>query len=366
MASIYRRKYVRNGKVVKARKWTISYRGADGRYRTVPGFTDKDATRALARQLEVRSEREAAGLPVADEEQRRKPLGELLDLWERDRARVGLEGYATAKMRRTVGRLAAACDFKSLSDVRRDRVTRFLGGLKAAGKSARTVNYHQEALGLFLAWCREQGWITEHPLDGLKKARRKKARPRRAYTAKEFERLVARSTRHGVIYFAAGLSGLRRNELLLLEKRDLDPAGGRPCWKLRAEISKNRRADVVPMLPDLAPVLRPLWEKLPTPTSRLFPVIPGCRMLTRDLKRAGIARTDAEGRRVDFHSLRYTFCTMMARVMPIQKVKILMRHRTLQMTADLYCDLGLEDVGEDVWNLPSLFRFPTATGAATD
>ena len=42
----------------------------------------------------------------------------------------------------------------------------------------------------------------------------------------------------------------------------------------------------------------------------------------------------------------------MGRVLPIQKVKILMRHKAIRMTADLYMQLGLEDVGEEVWTLP--------------
>jgi hypothetical protein len=54
------------------------------------------------------------------------------------------------------------------------------------------------------------------------------------------------------------------------------------------------------------------------------------------------------------HSFRYTFCTMIGRILPIQKVKILMRHSAIKLTADLYTDLGLEDVGESVWSLPRI------------
>jgi hypothetical protein len=32
-----------------------------------------------------------------------------------------------------------------------------------------------------------------------------------------------------------------------------------------------------------------------------------------------------------------------------------MRHSTIQLTADLYCQLGLADLGEEVWSLPTLF-----------
>jgi integrase len=77
-----------------------------------------------------------------------------------------------------------------------------------------------------------------------------------------------------------------------------------------------------------------------------------------DLKAAGIAKRGADGRTLVFHSLRYSFCVRAALVLPIQKVKLLMTHRTLAMTADLYADLGLDDAGEDVWALPALLPAP--------
>jgi hypothetical protein len=76
-----------------------------------------------------------------------------------------------------------------------------------------------------------------------------------------------------------------------------------------------------------------------------------------------IPRQDERGRWADFHSFRYTFCTFLGKTLPIQKVKILMRHSTIQLTADLYTDLGLDEVGEGVWSLPRLFQPPTRNDA---
>ena len=63
---------------------------------------------------------------------------------------------------------------------------------------------------------------------------------------------------------------------------------------------------------------------------------------------------DDYGRHADFHSFRYTFCRLMGEVLPIQIVKVLMRHQTIGLTADLYGKLGIDDLGEKVWTLPSL------------
>ena len=52
--------------------------------------------------------------------------------------------------------------------------------------------------------------------------------------------------------------------------------------------------------------------------------------------------------------MRYTFCRLMEEVQPIQIVKVLMRHATIALTADLYGKLGIDDLEEKVWNLPSV------------
>jgi hypothetical protein len=53
-------------------------------------------------------------------------------------------------------------------------------------------------------------------------------------------------------------------------------------------------------------------------------------------------------------SSRYRGGTRMGERLPIQKVKTLMGHSTIKLTADLYGELGMEDLAEDVWALPPL------------
>jgi integrase len=114
------------------------------------------------------------------------------------------------------------------------------------------------------------------------------------------------------------------------------------------------------MLPDLVPLLLPAWRALPTPTSRLIgpgglaPKVPRHTTVHADLWRAGIPRVDGAGRHADFHSFRYTFCRLLSETMPIQKVKVLMRHSSITLTADLYGQLGIDDIGDEVWSLPPL------------
>jgi len=209
----------------------------------------------------------------------------------------------------------------------------------------------------FLNWCVvSQGWLEENPLKGFAKAKSggKKTRPRRAYTVEEFNAVCKASLNHGTLYKIAGLCGLRRAELRRLEKRDLTPIGDRPTWHLRAEITKGKRKEIVPMLAECVELIRPLWQKLKQPTDHLFPRIPRTETLHKDLIRAGVRRMDDEGRYVDFHSFRYFFCTLLARHLPIQTVRLLMRHKDIRQTCNLYMDLGLTDVSEAIVRLPPL------------
>jgi integrase len=287
--------------------------------------------------------------------------------------------------RRDVGKQLAkagrACGWKNLTDATAQGFTAFLDDLRDKGRAPRTLNKYHQCVSAFLRWCKAppRRWLAANPLDGLTRAkggRQARRRLRRAYAPDELARLLAAAPdRRRVVYEVAAYSGLRREELRRLRKRDCDPTGPRPRWHLRPEVSKNGLPWNLPMLPECAAVPRPLWEALPSPDSLVFgaargeakgrrgrprpdagPGVPKIGSLYDDLQRAGIERVDARGRHADFHSLRYTFCKAVGTALPIQKVKLLMRHLTLGMTADLYADLEMEDVAQEVWDLPPLFK----------
>jgi integrase len=73
------------------------------------------------------------------------------------------------------------------------------------------------------------------------------------------------------------------------------------------------------------------------------------KFLKRDMKRAGIPYRDATGRVADFHSLRYTFITTLAKagVHPA-KAQRLARHSTVTLTMNVYTSLDVDDLREAV------------------
>ena len=72
-------------------------------------------------------------------------------------------------------------------------------------------------------------------------------------------------------------------------------------------------------------------------------------MLRRDLQAAGIPYRDEEGRVLDFHSLRHTFGTNLARAGVAPKVaQELMRHSDINLTMMTYTHVGLYDLNAAV------------------
>ena len=74
-----------------------------------------------------------------------------------------------------------------------------------------------------------------------------------------------------------------------------------------------------------------------------------------DLKAAGIERIDSSGRKIDFHALRHTFCTLlMSSGVPVRVVQEMMRHSEMRLTTKIYTDaVGLPTVA-GINKLPSM------------
>lgn len=104
--------------------------------------------------------------------------------------------------------------------------------------------------------------------------------------------------------------GIRRGELKKLLIVQLETQGERMWVTVRASVSKNREEKQLPIHSALVPLLKKhLAER--AGQERLFASIPRCDTLRNDLKRAGIAYKDSEGRQADFHSLRHATSTHM-------------------------------------------------------
>ena len=230
---------------------------------------------------------------------------------------------------------------------------------------------------------------------------------RRALTADELRSLIAAAAGgpvieglpgplRAVLYKLAAETGLRRAELMSLRRSNFDLTAKSPTVRLQAAYSKRRREDVLPLRPDTAGDLERLLPR-GTPATTAFPVPrnwDAAGMIRLDAVAAGVlpaneepppdqgdseapernhaagqrqhaaadtrARRrseyeDADGHTLDFHCLRHTFITNLARGGVAPKVaQKLARHSTITLTLDRYTHLRAEDEVRALDALPDL------------
>lgn len=75
----------------------------------------------------------------------------------------------------------------------------------------------------------------------------------------------------------------------------------------------------------------------------------------KDLSKAGIVIVDESGRRMDFHALRETFCTMLAvNHVPLADAMHLMRHSDPKLTMKIYTDASQLALADSLAKLPCI------------
>jgi integrase len=190
-----------------------------------------------------------------------------------------------------------------------------------------------------------------------------------------------------IVYIIAAATGLRVSEIASLtpasfDLADLDAA----AVKVSAAYSKHRRDDEVPLRRDTAAAVASFTKGRPA-TARLFPMPERTSdMLHADLSRARDAwlresataeecqerfasnflrDRDSSDRVVDFHALRGTFITRLARSNVAPAVaKSLARHSTIMLTIDHYTHMAIGDGRSALERLPALLPDePTAEQA---
>ena len=254
------------------------------------------------------------------------------------------------------------------------RVSAFLSDLRAGtkdkpGVSERTANFYLDALNGFFRWAVKDRRLTENPIAHLKKLKVTDAMHRRALSVEEQRWLIDTTAKapdrfgmtgedRAVLYRLALGTGFRASELGALTRGSFDLNGNPPTVTLPPAATKNRKGCVQPITHDLAEALRPaLAGKVPT--VRAFNVPPRydtAAMIRDDLAAARAAwmekaapedradldgsdfcRPDGDAGRVDFHALRHSFGTNLARAnTPVKTAMDLMRHSDVNLTMRLY------------------------------
>ena len=225
---------------------------------------------------------------------------------------------------------------RSTKDLEPVELRQRLQGLQERrGLSGTTTNRYRTALHGFCQYLVEQGALRQNPVKAIRTEQARPGYHRRALTNEELKRLLeAAPAERARVYRVATLTGLRRGELKALNWSQVELEKG--VLHLKADQAKNRRIAAITLTAEVVGAIAETPEARRRPDGNVFPRMPSVKALRRDLETAGIAFETAEGR-VDFHALRVTFCTLLARAgVPLVQAQQLMRHSDPKLTANIY------------------------------
>ncbi len=391
--SLYRRKLA-DGKLEKV--WTIQYT-ANGKRQRERAYTDKKASEQLLAQRQREAARDEVGLGDPYRKHRARPLTQHVEDFL-----AGISSRNRTEKHRKLMRsrlLKAFREMKatSISDLDVAKAEVFLGRLMdEAGLSVKTRDHYATALGQFGAWLADLDRLPKDPFRRLGAVGKPSdaSKERLALTAEQVKLLVEAAEgrsrdnyrdanpdahevtlerfrwigwRRGTLYLFVALTGLRKSECRSIRWADLEL--GVDAWVTpRAKFTKAKRKDPIPLDPVLAERLRKQRTETARRTGRAVPPrslvfeVPNniAERVRADAKHAGIPVVDDEGRTLDFHALRSTFATLIARAgVPMQTGRRLIRHVDPKLTAKHYEKLGREDLrdgarllSESFWGKP--------------
>ncbi len=397
MASVYKRAGKKN--------YTVSYKDARGRWRTVTGCSDKGASLAMGQKLETEALLRRRG--IIDEasdrlvEYGQTPLTEHVEAYCQYLQGKGDKARHVAETRRDVKTIFKDCGFAGIRDAEALKVMAHVAVLQKRGMGLCRINHLLTAIKGFGRWLYRNGRLAQDPFLQVSKlnASRDRRHVRRALTDEELARLI-QTTAEGssvqrmpgptraLLYRLAAETGLRKSELRSLTVESFDLADlERASVTITAGYAKNGKTHTLPMRPGLAKAVADfLKERKP---GRLFAHLDRASEIIRaDLERARaawleevedpaerqkrersamLAYKDTGGRVADFHSLRHTFITRLARsgASPAE-AKALARHSTITLTVDHYTHLRIEDERKALNALPDLDIPPKGRGAVEE
>ena len=267
-----------------------------------------------------------------------------------------------------VARVITGCGFIVPSDITGEKFKNWLSGLRDKGKTISNVNAELTSFKAFTLWLLRTGRISENPIMDITPLKKlDKERPRRPLTQGQVNDLITATIEadkhHGLtgyerslIYRLALSTGLRYNEIYTLKRRDI--VINELKVTVQAGNAKNRKWDTLPLREELAKDLYQYFSaNLGMPHTKTFSTMwkdSGAAMLKPDLELAGIEYETEDGV-ADFHSLRHTFGTLLARsgVSP-QDAQKLMRHSDINLTMGIYTHLKLSDKAVAISKLPPI------------
>lgn len=368
IASVFRHSRRKDGRRVIGRTYWAQLRlnPTDKLERFSLHTTDKRVAEKRLREIVEEREREAAGIlsPKPQREAAGRPLADHLKDYLADmKARQRSQAH-TKHVRLRLNRLLHECGWTLPKDVSADS---FMMWRAKETTSPKTVNEYLSAAHCFMEWMHRAGRTPLNPLSTVQRAETRGAEriKRRALTDEEVRSLLAVAGRRAVIYLAALHTGLRYGELKQLQWGDLHLDAAQPYLMARASTTKNRKDAAVFLPEELVEAFRAMRTEEVREGAKVFKGIMPIRKTWRaDFDAAGIARADDRGRRADFHALRHTLASNLARAgVPPRLAMEIMRHSDLRLTVKTYTDAAALPTAAVVAAMPRFTPVIPAAGS---
>ncbi len=363
-------------KTARCEEWQAKIKVAPYKQRTARFCTDKRVSESWKLLLQAAVDRRNADEPIDREAidklprrllesfklvlkaatERRAGYEKHVDEYSDELASAGRSAMYVYNVRKYLKLTATDCGWKTLGDVNRDKLKQHLETKLSNGTSCRTLNNILSIHKAFFVWCNQLQRMDINPCDTIKRfdATATRRRIRRAAKPDEVARLLAIAGPRELVYRVALATGLRRLELRRLQWRDVQLGNNRPCLTLRAEATKSKRGDVLPLTSDIALRLQFARPADANPHDIVFRYVPSHDTWLADVKRAGLDYKAADGTILGFHSLRATFISELQRAgLSPQVVMQLARHTDYRLTNSSYTDKRFIDVFAGVEVLPN-------------
>jgi integrase len=340
MASILKRTYkvkLPSGETItkECEHYTIQYQDANGKRRRVKGYKDKTATKQLAAKLERNHARGEQGLIDPFKLHRHRAISEQIRDYLANLESEGRDDKYIYVAELRLKRLAAECGWECLADIepnafiqwreaeRKD--TKSKSGRTGKGASATTLNQYLDTARAFTNWCATNDRMAGIPIAGGRKLANalssvgkvdgEKRRKRRGLTDEQVVNILSTSPPERAIVYRVGIAtGLRRAEIEALRWGDIRLNAIRPYIQLRAEATKARRADTIPLAQSLADELRSIKPADASDRAPVFKSVPTIAQWKTDLAKAKVPYKNDMDQQADFHGgCRQTLCTRLHR-----------------------------------------------------
>ncbi len=402
---VYRAKYKdRDGKKRTAAKWYLDFTDHNQLRHKIPAFSDKRLSEGLGRNIEALINCRIAGLePDAKLNQWIETLPDRLlrkfvswGLIEGQRAEITksltehicdyvkvlqAKAYSKGYIRHTQNRLKKTvqdCRFTYFRDITKSAVVIYVGKLIKDGASATTAGHYLDSIKTFLNWAEQDQRIIRNPIAKMGKPDRDSV-PKGVLNPEQFVHLIKTTSEkniligkttgqmRAVLYLLAGMTGLRKKELLNLCWDDINLSSDNAFVKVKASIAKNGKEAEQPVPPIVVNLLAELKARVrPNDNDRVFlsfaKPINTAELIREDLAVAGLELIDREGNEICFASLRNSYISFLANSQtPAKVVQKLARHSDPRLTFNTYARTFEKAEQKAVTFLPNFGDFVLAT-----